>query len=107
MKRILLALALLASTSVFAQVQTVDEFLVAAKSMDELGYQILGTYRTLINKNCTREVTVLELRAFQTSAKFALISANLSMAPTIANPQVSQTYDSITCNEFIQRNAAK
>lgn len=98
MKRLLFILVLLISNSAFAGPE-VDSYLSGLAAMDKNAYQILSDYRDRINTNCSRDVTIPELRAFNMSGQYTKMAANLSVntAPTA---EYSSTLASISCAEF-------
>lgn len=98
MKKLLFILVFLVSNSAFAGPE-IDSYLSGIASMDKNTYQVLSDYRDRINTNCSRDVTILELRAFNTSEQYKKMAANLSVntAPT---PEYSLTLASISCTQF-------
>lgn len=97
-KKLLLILVFLISNSAFAGPE-VDSYLSGIAAMDKNEYQVLSDYRDRINTNCSRDVTIPELRAFNMSGQYAKMAANLTInsAPT---SEYSSTLSSISCAEF-------
>lgn len=99
MKKLLVVLLLLVSGHV-AALDDVGAFLSAYEAMDKDGYQVVSDYRLHILSNCSRDVTVREIRLFSTSPMyFKLVSLH-----TMGIPQVKiyqSTFTEITCEQKI------
>lgn len=98
MKNLLLVLALLFSNAVFAGPE-IDAYLSGIAATDKTTYQVLYDYRDRINANCSRDVTIQELRAFNMSWQYKKMAENVSIdkAPV---PDYTSTLSSISCTEF-------
>lgn len=78
MKKILAVCLFLVSHYAVAS-NDVDEFLFAYGNMDKVGHRVFSDYRAYVVSECSRDVTVKELRSFSNSAVYMKLSSLLFM----------------------------